>query len=87
MRLLWWERHERRPIRRSDRHICVNNAPIGIVEAGQYWHTDTSYSPSPPAYACLFAVEIPHDAAGAPLGGTIFVSTAHTAAQRDLRLL
>lgn len=58
-------------------NIYANDAPIGIIEAGQYWHTDASYSRTPPAYACLFAVEIPHDADGNPLGGTIFVSTSH----------
>lgn len=58
-------------------NIYVNGAPIGIIEAGQYWHTDASYSASPPAYACLYAVEIPHDAAGEALGGTIFVNTSY----------
>jgi taurine dioxygenase len=58
-------------------NIQENGEPIGIVEAGQYWHSDASYSPKPPAYACLHAKEIPHAADGSPLGGTMFVSTSH----------
>jgi len=51
--------------------------PVGIIEAGQYWHSDLSYRPDPPLYAGLFAVEVPHDDAGRSLGGTMFVGTAH----------
>jgi len=58
-------------------NIHENGKPIGILEAGQYWHTDRVYEAVPNGYAFLHAIEIPHDEAGNPLGGTMFVSTAH----------
>lgn len=48
--------------------------PIGIVDIGQFWHTDGSYLPSPYMYTALYGVEIPHDASGNPLGDTMFLS-------------
>ena len=53
----------------GDRHV-------GIYDAGRYWHTDLSYMAVPSRGSLLHAVEVPHDAAGQPLGDTLFASTA-----------
>lgn len=50
---------------------------IGLVDAGQYWHSDRSYQVVPNGYAILYAIEVPRDAAGQPLGGTMFISSGH----------
>ena len=48
---------------------------IGLADAGFTWHTDTSYRRQPSRCSLLYAREVPHDAAGAPLGDTLFAST------------
>ena len=53
----------------GDRHV-------GIYDAGRYWHTDLSYMAVPSRGSLLYAIEVPHDAAGEPLGDTLFASTA-----------
>ena len=53
----------------GDRHV-------GIYDAGRYWHTDLSYLAVPSRGSLLYAMEVPHDAAGNPLGDTLFASTA-----------
>lgn len=53
----------------GDRHV-------GIYDAGRYWHTDLSYMTVPSRGSLLYAIEVPHDAAGEPLGDTLFASTA-----------
>jgi len=63
-------------------NIVENGRPIGIREAGQYWHTDRSYVKEPSWGSLLYAVEVPHDDQGHPLGDTMFASMA--AAYRDL---
>ncbi len=58
-------------------NIVENGQPIGLADAGRVavWHTDMSYMPKPSAGSALYALEIPHDAAGQPLGDTLFAST------------
>ena len=56
-------------VKDGDRHV-------GIYDAGRYWHTDLSYMAVPSRGSLLYAVEVPHDAAGNPLGDTLFASTA-----------
>ena len=56
-------------------NIIENGKPIGIKDAGNYWHTDLSYTLKPSRGSLLYALEVPHDDAGAPLGDTQFVST------------
>ena len=51
--------------------------PIGLVDAGRVWHSDGHFLPEPNLYSMLYALEIPHDAGGEPLGPTLFVNTAH----------
>lgn len=57
-------------------NIYENGQAIGLLEAGQYWHTDRVYDALPNGYAFLHAVEVPHDNAGRPLGSTLYVNTA-----------
>ncbi|MBY0265722.1 MAG: TauD/TfdA family dioxygenase [Burkholderiales bacterium] len=49
---------------------------IGLPDAGQTWHTDTSYRERPSRGSVLYAVEIPHGDDGQPLGDTLFAGTA-----------
>jgi taurine dioxygenase len=58
-------------------NILKDGQPVGVVDAGQYWHTDRVYERVPNAYACLHAITIPHDAQGKPLGGTMFASATY----------
>ena len=53
----------------GDRHV-------GIYDAGRYWHTDLSYMAVPSRGSLLYAIGVPHDDAGNPLGDTLFASTA-----------
>lgn len=50
--------------------------PIGMIDAGRLWHTDGHFQQRPNMYSMLYALEIPHDDTGEPLGATLFVSTA-----------
>ena len=49
---------------------------IGLADAGQTWHTDTSYRDRPSRGSILYALEIPHDESGKVLGNTKFAGTA-----------
>jgi taurine dioxygenase len=49
---------------------------IGVPDAGRYWHTDLSYAAEPSRGSLLYAIEIPYDVKGKPLGETQFASTA-----------
>lgn len=49
---------------------------VGIKDAGRYWHTDLSYMAKPSRGSLLYAIEVPHDEDGAPLGDTLFASSA-----------
>tara|TARA_Y100001960_G_scaffold332898_1_gene435427 strand:- start:1135 stop:2004 length:870 start_codon:yes stop_codon:yes gene_type:complete len=53
----------------GDRHV-------GIYDAGRYWHTDLSYMSVPSRGSLLYAIEVPHDDNGEPLGDTLFTSTS-----------
>jgi taurine dioxygenase len=57
-------------------NIIENGKPIGIKDAGSYWHTDLSYTKSPSRGSILYSIEVPHAADGTPLGDTEFASTA-----------
>jgi len=58
-------------------NIVENGAPVGLADAGSKWHTDMSYMREPTYLSMLYAIEVPHDDRGEPLGSTRFVSTAH----------
>jgi taurine dioxygenase len=49
--------------------------PIGLVDAGRLWHSDGAFLDKPNLYSMLYALEIPHNAAGKALGETWFVDT------------
>lgn len=53
-----------------------NGRHIGAYDAGRYWHTDLSYMAVPSRGSILYALEIPHDDDGNPLGDTLWCSTA-----------
>ena len=55
--------------------IGDDGQPIGLGDAGRYWHTDMWVNPVPPRGSMLYALEVPHDDAGKPLGDTAFAST------------
>jgi taurine dioxygenase len=55
---------------------------IGLSDAGQTWHTDTSYRKRPSRGSILHALEIPIGPGGKALGDTLFAGTA--AAYDDL---
>lgn len=63
-------------------NIEKDGKPIGVVDAGTYWHTDRSYVARPAWSSCLYAIEVPHADDGTPLGDTEFASM--TAAYRAL---
>lgn len=62
--------------------VCVSNVldeagkPIGLIDAGRIWHTDSHFIPKPSMYSMLYAVEVPQDEDGRPLGPTLFASSA-----------
>lgn len=49
--------------------------PVGIRDAGQYWHTDRSYVKDPAWSSLLHAILLPVDAQGVTRGNTQFTST------------
>jgi taurine dioxygenase len=56
-------------------NIIVDGKPIGNADAGRTWHTDMSYTKTPPRGSLLYAREIPL-ANGRALGDTVFSSAA-----------
>ncbi len=58
-------------------NIVEDGKPIGVADAGQYWHTDGAFTRRPHIYSVLHAQEIPLDEHGVALGSTMFVSTVH----------
>ena len=56
-------------------NIIVDGKPIGNADAGRTWHTDMSYTKTPPRGSILFAHEIPVEG-GRALGDTVFASAA-----------
>ena len=56
-------------------NIIENGKPIGNADAGRTWHTDMSYTKTPPRGSILYAREIPIEN-GRALGDTVFSSAA-----------
>lgn len=48
--------------------VIENGEPIGVVDAGLYWHTDSSWRPVPSLGSLLYARELPAEG-----GDTLFV--------------
>lgn len=55
-------------------NIIENGQPIGVTDAGRYWHTDHCYVAEPSRCSLLYALEIPQQP-GQSLGDTLFAST------------
>ena len=56
--------------------VDTHGQPIGNAEAGLTWHTDLSYTATPPRGSLLYAIEVPTNAQGEGLGETWFVRRA-----------
>jgi len=56
--------------------IDANGKPLGMEDAGRYWHSDMWSQQRPPRGSMLYALEVPRQADGTPLGDTYFASTA-----------
>ena len=54
-------------------NIQKDGKPIGVVDAGRYWHTDLCYLTRPARATILHALEVPMNGAE-PLGDTLFSS-------------
>lgn len=55
-------------------NIIENGEPIGVTDAGRYWHTDHCYVREPSRCSLLYALEVPRRN-GRALGDTMFAST------------
>jgi taurine dioxygenase len=55
-------------------NIVEGGRNIGNADAGRVWHTDSSYMKVPSRGSLLYAVEVPRDDRGQPLGDTLFAS-------------
>jgi taurine dioxygenase len=55
-------------------NILENGEPIGVTDAGRYWHTDHCYVKEPSRCSLLYAVEVPQHPEKS-LGDTLFAST------------
>jgi len=55
-------------------NIVRDGKPIGFPDAGMDWHADLSYSKTVAFVNVLYAIRVPRDDAGRPLGGTTFAS-------------
>jgi len=56
-------------------NVIENGKPVGMADAGRLWHTDMMFTEAPPRCSLLYALEVP-TRDGAPLGDTLFASTA-----------
>ena len=68
-------------------NIIENGEPIGLGDAGRYWHSDMWTQEKPPRGSIMYALEVPHDERGKPLGDTMFGSmqAAYDGLPPDLR--
>lgn len=55
-------------------NIVENGQPIGVVDAGRYWHSDLCYLREPSRCSLLHALEVPRQNDGTVLGDTLFAS-------------
>jgi len=54
---------------------CVddNGKPLGVADAGRLWHTDFAYVSEVSRCSMLYAIEVPHNDRGEPIGDTMFM--------------
>ena len=55
-------------------NIVENGEAHGYADAGSFWHSDMSYTKTPPRLTMLYAIEIPFDEHGQSRGDTMFAS-------------
>lgn len=55
-------------------NVIENGEPQGYADAGSFWHSDMSYTKTPPRLTMLYAIEIPFDESGNSRGDTMFAS-------------
>lgn len=55
-------------------NIVENGQALGYADAGSFWHSDMSYTKTPPRLTMLYALEVPLNADGTPKGDTWFAS-------------
>ncbi len=55
-------------------NVIENGEPQGYADAGSFWHSDMSYTKTPPRLTMLYAIEIPFDENGNSRGDTMFAS-------------
>ena len=56
-------------------NVTENGEPVGIRRAGERWHSDMSYTATPPRGTMLHAIEVP-ELDGLGLGDTMFANAA-----------
>ena len=54
-------------------NIVEDGRNVGYADAGSHWHTDMSYTATPPRCTALHAIEVPSDG-GRNLGDTLFAN-------------
>ena len=57
-------------------NIIQDGKPLGMDDAGRYWHSDMWITQTPPRGSILYAREVPLNDQGKALGDTCFASTA-----------
>lgn len=55
--------------------VGQDGEPLGMSDAGRYWHTDMWLTHEPPRGSILYALEVPVDENGQSRGDTYFAST------------
>lgn len=70
-------------------NIVEQGKAIGMADAGRNWHSDMCFTTNPPRCSLLYALEVPHDDNGQPLGDTCFASTqaAYDALEPSMKAL
>ena len=74
--------HPKHPEMLTISNVQENGKPIGMTDAGRYWHSDLSYVAEPSMGSLLHAIELPDEG-----GDTLFanMSAAYAALPDDLR--
>jgi taurine dioxygenase len=67
-------------------NIRDGDKDVGYADAGSFWHSDMSYTDTPPRLTMLYALEIPMRA-GKVLGNTLFASAidAYDALSKEMK--
>ncbi len=55
-------------------NIVEDGRALGYADAGSFWHSDMSYTKTPPRLTMLYALEVPLNGDGTPKGDTWFAS-------------